>query len=179
MTNSGVLSIKHNEVIKKGNFLATGQDINALTVTARDVLGNVAPDSTVTFTLPAELKLVTQKATSSSMAFKNLYKKMQAAKSTDKQKYKVITNIKGEASVQFTSLTTGEHRVQAVANGGVPIETAFFFIADTQQAHINHFNVLGLYWTGNDSANLTADKVISMQASWYDHSLKTLCIIEY
>ncbi|MDH2366513.1 MULTISPECIES: invasin domain 3-containing protein [Providencia] len=67
---------------------------------------------------------------------------MQAAKSTDKQKYKVITNIKGEASVQFTSLTTGEHRVQAVANGGVPIETAFFFIADTQQAHINHFNVL-------------------------------------
>lgn len=142
VTNSGVLSIKHNEVIKKGNFLANGQDINALTVTARDVLGNVAPDSTVTFTLPAELKLVTQKATSSSMAFKNLYKKMQAAKSTDKQKYKVITNIKGEASVQFTSLTTGEHRVQAVANGGVPIETAFFFIADTQQAHINHFNVL-------------------------------------
>ncbi|MEQ5717797.1 invasin domain 3-containing protein [Providencia rettgeri] len=142
VTNSGVLSIKHNEVIKKGNFLANGQDINALTVTARDVLGNVAPDSTVTFTLPAELKLVTQKATSSSMAFKNLYKKMQAAKSTDKQKYKVITNIKGEASVQFTSLTTGEHRVQAVANGGIPIETAFFFIADTQQAHINHFNVL-------------------------------------
>lgn len=142
VTNSGVLSIKHNEVIKKGNFLANGQDINALTVTARDVLGNVAPDSTVTFTLPAELKLVIQKATSSSMAFKNLYKKMQAAKSTDKQKYKVITNIKGEASVQFTSLTTGEHRVQAVANGGVPIETAFFFIADTQQAHINHFNVL-------------------------------------
>ncbi|EJD6375748.1 invasin domain 3-containing protein [Providencia rettgeri] len=142
VTNSGVLSIKHNEVIKKGNFLANGQDINALTVTARDVLGNIAPDSTVTFTLPTELKLVTQKATSSSMAFKNLYKKMQAAKSTDKQKYKVITNIKGEASVQFTSLTTGEHRVQAVANGGVPIETAFFFIADTQQAHINHFNVL-------------------------------------
>ncbi|ENA0806843.1 invasin domain 3-containing protein [Providencia rettgeri] len=142
VTNSGVLSIKHNEVIKKGNSLANGQDVNVLTVTARDALGNIAPDSTVTFTLPTELKLVTQKATSSSMAFKNLYKKMQAAKSTDKQKYKVITNIKGEASVQFTSLTTGEHRVQAVANGGVPIETAFFFIADTQQAHINHFNVL-------------------------------------
>ncbi|EJF7711148.1 inverse autotransporter beta domain-containing protein [Providencia rettgeri] len=111
VTNSGVLSIKHNEVIKKGNFLANGQDINALTVTARDVLGNVAPDSTVTFTLPAELKLVTQKATSSSMAFKNLYKKMQAAKSTDKQKYKHANPVVGETNITI-KIAGKEHILQ-------------------------------------------------------------------
>ncbi|MCB6145718.1 Ig-like domain-containing protein [Providencia rettgeri] len=142
VTNSGVLSINPNEVIKQGNAVANGQDINTLTITARDSLNNIAPDSTVTFILPAELKLITPKATSSRMAFSNLFKKMQAAKSTDKQKYQVTTNIKGEASIQFTSLVTGEHRVQAVPNGGAPIDIAFFFIADTHQAHINHFNVL-------------------------------------
>ncbi|HBC7430230.1 TPA: inverse autotransporter beta domain-containing protein [Providencia rettgeri] len=142
VTNSGVLSIKQSEVIKQGNAVANGKDINTLTITARDSLGHVAPDSIVTFTLPPELKLTTQKATSSSMAFSNLFKKMQAAKSTTQQKYDIVTNMKGEASIQFTSLVTGEHHIQAVANGGVPIETAFFFIADTHQAHINHFNVL-------------------------------------
>ncbi|MBQ0365293.1 invasin domain 3-containing protein [Providencia rettgeri] len=141
VTNSGVLSINRSEVIKQGNSVANGLDINTLTVTARDSLNNIAADSTVTFILPAELKLVIPKATSSSMAFSNLFKKMQAVKSNDLQKYHVITNMKGEASVQFTSLVTGEHRVQAVANGGVPIETTFSFIADTQQAHINHFNI--------------------------------------
>ncbi|MEY0429894.1 invasin domain 3-containing protein [Providencia rettgeri] len=142
VTNSGVLSISQSEVIKQGNAVANGQDINTLTVTARDSLNSIVPNSTVAFILPAELKLVTPKATSSRMAFSNLFKKMQAAKSTDKQKYQVTTNIKGEASIQFTSLATGEHRVQAVPNGGAPIETTFFFIADTHQAHINHFNVL-------------------------------------
>ncbi|MEQ4678224.1 inverse autotransporter beta domain-containing protein [Providencia rettgeri] len=142
VTNSGVLSISQSEVIKQGNAVANGHDINTLTVTARDSLNSIAPDSTVAFILPAELKLITPKATSSRMAFSNLFKKMQAAKSTDKQKYQVTTNIKGEASIQFTSLVTGEHRVQAVPNGGAPIDTAFFFIADTHQAHINHFNVL-------------------------------------
>ncbi len=142
VTNSGVLSINPNEVIKQGNAVANGQDINKLTITARDSLNNIAPDSTVTFILPAGLKFVTQKATSSRMAFSNLFKKMQAAKSTDKQKYKIATNIKGEASIQFTTLTTGEHRIQVVPNGGVPIETTFFFIADTHQAHIKHFNIL-------------------------------------
>ncbi|HHE8320300.1 TPA: invasin domain 3-containing protein [Providencia rettgeri] len=142
VTDSGVLSINPSEVIKQGNTVANGLDINTLTVTARDTLGNVSPDSTVTFTLPAELKLVTQKATSSKMAFSNLFKKMQAAKSATQNKYQVVTNIKGEASIQFTSLVTGEHRVQAVANGGVPIESTFSFIADTHQAHINQFNIL-------------------------------------
>ncbi|TOM55085.1 hypothetical protein CGH73_28060, partial [Vibrio parahaemolyticus] len=36
----------------------------------------------------------------------------------------------------------GKHRIQATANGGVPVEAAFSFIADTRQAHINHFNIL-------------------------------------
>ncbi|MEX9870090.1 invasin domain 3-containing protein [Providencia huaxiensis] len=142
VTNSGILSINPSEVIKQGNAIANGQDINTLTITARDSFNNIAPDSTVTFILPAGLKFVTQKATSSRMAFSNLFKKMQAAKSTDKQKYKIVTNIKGEASIQFTTLATGEHRIQVVPNGGVPIETAFFFIADTHQAHIKHFNIL-------------------------------------
>ncbi|MGG7474381.1 inverse autotransporter beta domain-containing protein [Providencia sp. R1] len=62
VTNSGVLSINPNEVIKQGNAVANGQDINTLTITARDSLNNIAPDSTVTFILPAELKLITPKA---------------------------------------------------------------------------------------------------------------------
>ncbi|MBQ0349703.1 Ig-like domain-containing protein [Providencia rettgeri] len=142
VTDYGVLSINPNEVIKQGNAIANGQDINTLTIIARDALGNIAPDSVVTFTLPAELKLATPKATSSQMAFSNLFKKMQAAKSTTQSKYRVITNMKGEASIQFTSLVTGKHRIQATANGGVPVEAAFSFIADTRQAHINHFNIL-------------------------------------
>ncbi|MEX6256589.1 Ig-like domain-containing protein [Providencia huaxiensis] len=142
VTDYGVLSINPNEVIKQGNAIANGQDINTLTIIARDALGNIAPDSVVTFTLPAELKLATPKATSSQMAFSNLLKKMQAAKSTTQSKYRVITNMKGEASIQFTSLVTGKHRIQATANGGVPVEAAFSFIADTRRAHINHFNIL-------------------------------------
>ncbi|HEM8212748.1 TPA: hypothetical protein U2M19_003642 [Providencia rettgeri] len=66
-------------------------------------------------------------------------------------------------------------------NGGRPAynsEIAMLF-QNPQKKIDTYHNVLGLYWTGNDSASLTADKVISMQASWYDHSLKTLCIIEY
>ncbi|HBO22441.1 MAG TPA: hypothetical protein DD649_06070, partial [Providencia sp.] len=142
VTNSGVLSIRQNEITQKGNTLANGQDVNTLTIVARDPLGNVAPNANVTFTLPPELKLVTQKATSSSMAFSNLFKKMQAAKSTTKQKYDIVTNMKGEASIQFTSLVTGEHRIQATAGKGTPIESIFVFIADTQQAHINAFNII-------------------------------------
>ncbi|MGV2934522.1 Ig-like domain-containing protein [Providencia sp. AGC89] len=142
VTDYGVLSINPNEVIKQGNAIANGQDINTLTIIAQDALGNIAPDSVVTFTLPAELKLATPKATSSQMAFSNLLKKMQAAKSTTQSKYRVITNMKGEASIQFTSLVTGKHRIQATANGGVPVEAAFSFIADTRRAHINHFNIL-------------------------------------
>ena len=142
VTNSGVLSIRQNEITQKGNTLANGQDVNTLTIVARDPLGNVAPNANVTFTLPPELKLVTQKSTSSSMAFSNLFKKMQAAKSTTKQKYDIVTNMKGEASIQFTSLVTGEHRIQATAGKGTPIESIFVFIADTQQAHINAFNII-------------------------------------
>ncbi|MEX9690808.1 hypothetical protein AB7Y06_17250 [Providencia rettgeri] len=66
-------------------------------------------------------------------------------------------------------------------DGGRPAynsEIAMLF-QNPQKKIDTYHNVLGLYWTGNDSASLTADKVISMQASWYDHSLKTLCIIEY
>ncbi|MEY1474271.1 hypothetical protein, partial [Providencia manganoxydans] len=77
VTNSGVLSISQSEVIKQGNAVANGHDINTLTVTARDSLNSIAPDSTVAFILPAELKLITPKATSSRMAFSNLFKKMQ------------------------------------------------------------------------------------------------------
>ncbi|EJF7710137.1 hypothetical protein M8697_000322 [Providencia rettgeri] len=66
-------------------------------------------------------------------------------------------------------------------NGGRPAynsEIAMLF-QNPQKKIDTYHNVLGSYWTGNDSASLTADKVISMQASMYDHSLKTLCIIEY
>ncbi|HGN1706767.1 TPA: invasin domain 3-containing protein [Providencia rettgeri] len=142
VTNSGTLSIRQDEIMSSGNLLANGQDINTLKVIVRDIYGNIAPDADVTFTLPPAIKIIHTKATDSRTAFQNLFKKMQAAKSSTDKRHRTVTNIKGEASIQFTSTVPGEHRIQVQANHGTPVESIFVFQVDSQQAHINTFSVL-------------------------------------
>ncbi|HHE6470093.1 TPA: inverse autotransporter beta domain-containing protein [Providencia rettgeri] len=142
VTNTGTLTITHENTAKRNNAVADGKDTNTFAVVIKDALGHPVPNAKVNFALPASLKSSDQKNTGYDSLLNHFMWKTQAAKSVSEQSHGIIANSKGEASIQFTSLVSGSYAIKANTEHGVEINEMYNFKPDISQSFIGSIDII-------------------------------------
>ncbi|MEY0558003.1 inverse autotransporter beta domain-containing protein [Providencia sp. 1701011] len=142
VTNTGTLTISHANTAKRNNAVADGKDANTFAVVIKDALGHPVPNAKVNFILPAGLKSIDQKNTGYDSLLNHFMWKAQAAKSVSEQPYSIVTNSKGEASIQFTSFISGSYAIKAKTEHGTEMNEMYNFKPDINQSFIGSIDII-------------------------------------
>lgn len=124
---------KPADVVQEGSALANGKDINKLRVILRDNVGNILPNTPVTFTLPTGLQLA---------KISSLFYNSTVSSRSLSQQYDTVTNNKGEASVQFTAQIAGQYNIKVVPENGIPVIRHVTLKPSAHQVHIAALTII-------------------------------------
>ena len=142
VTGTGALTITHENTKKRNNGIADGKDANTFAIVIKDPLGHPVPNAKVNFVLPANLRSIDQKNTGYYSLLNHFMWKAKAKKAVSEQKYNIIANDKGEASIQFTTFISGSYVVKANTEYGPEINEMYHFKPDISQSFISSIDII-------------------------------------